>query len=365
MKKKHFLLFYLYVVFQLYLFSNNLSQIQLPAGFQIQYYAKNVITARSLTVSPTGIVYVGSKKGKIYALVDEDHDWVAEKVVIVLSGLNRPIGVDYYQGDLYISEVSRILKIADIDKHYASHPSYQVVSAAFPTDMHHGQKFIKIGPDKKLYVPIGAPCNICLKKDPRYASLMRMELDGSQLEIFAHGIRNTVGFDWHPQTKTLWFTDNGRDQMGDNLPPDELNKAVKSGLHFGYPFLHGNNIKDPVFGSQLPAITVTKPEQELGPHVAALGMRFYTGRQFPQHYFDQIFIAEHGSWNRTIPIGYRITLVKLTNNQVVSYEDFATGWLNSKGKYWGRPVDIEILTDGSLLVSDDYHHAVYRIYYEN
>jgi len=204
--------------------------------------------------------------------------------------------------------------------------------------------------------------SVCDEKDPRFASIMRMNRDGSNLEIFARGVRNTVGFDWHPRTGELWFTDNGRDWLGDNQPPDELNRAPKLGLHFGFPYLHGRGIPDPEYGKNRKKDEFVLPEMELGPHVASLGMRFYTGAMFPGNYRDQIFIAEHGSWNRSDPSGYRITLVRIRENRAISYETFAQGWLKD-GKAWGRPVDVQIMSDGSLLVSDDKKGAIYRITY--
>jgi glucose/arabinose dehydrogenase len=231
-----------------------------------------------------------------------------------------------------------------------------------PSETSHGWKFIRFGPDGKLYVPVGAPCNIC-EVEPPFASILRMNLDGSDVETFASGVRNTVGFDWHPLTQELWFTDNGRDWLGDNLPPDELNHAPVKGLFFGYPYYHGKDIIDPDLGQKANDRDFTPPVQELGPHVAALGMRFYTGTMFPEDYRNQILIAEHGSWNRTIPIGYRLTLVRLDGDTSVSYEVFADGWLQGD-RPWGRPVDVQQLPDGSLFVSDDYAGAIYRIVYQ-
>ena len=189
-----------------------------------------------------------------------------------------------------------------------------------------------------------------------------MNRDGSGLEVFAQGVRNTVGFDWHPADGSLWFTDNGRDMLGDDVPPDELNHAPKAGMNFGFPYCHGGTVSDPEFGGKHPCSEFTAPAQQLGPHVAALGMRFYTGTQFPAQYRNQIFIAEHGSWNRSSKIGYRITLVRLENGRAVAYEPFATGWLQGQSA-WGRPADVLVMPDGSLLVSDDTAGAVYRISY--
>jgi glucose/arabinose dehydrogenase len=214
-----------------------------------------------------------------------------------------------------------------------------------------------------LYIPVGAPCNICRRADPRYAAILRMRPDGTGLEVFASGVRNTVGFDWNPGTAELWFTDNGRDMMGDDLPPDELNRASGKGLHFGFPYVHGKNLPDPEFGARGKPAGFTPPEWELPAHVASLGMRFYTGRMFPPGYRGQVFIAEHGSWNRSKPIGYRVSLVRLEGNRAASYEVFADGWLQ-EGRAWGRPVDVLEMPDGSLLVSDDMAGMIYRISYE-
>ncbi len=255
-----------------------------------------------------------------------------------------------------------MLRYDNIESRLRNPPKPVVVNDTFPTDEHHGWKFIAFGQDGKLYVPVGAPCNVCERSDPRYASIMRMNPDGSDLEVFARGVRNTVGFDWHPVTKELWFTDNGRDWMGDNTPPDELNRAPGKGLNFGFPYCHGRSISDPEFGLNHPCREFVPPELELGPHVASLGMRFYTGKMFPEAYRNQIFIAEHGSWNRTIPVGYRITLARIENNRAVKYEVFAEGWLRTF-LAWGRPVDVLVMPDGALLVSDDKAGAVYRISY--
>ncbi len=236
------------------------------------------------------------------------------------------------------------------------------MSDAFPTDRHHGWKFVAFGPDGMLYVPVGAPCNVCEPPGPRHETITRMRPDGSGLEVFARGVRNSVGFDWDPRTRELWFTDNGRDWLGDDRPPDELNYAPRPGLHFGFPYCHGRGIPDPEFGARHPCAEFTPPAIELGPHVAALGMRFYTGSMFPPEYRGQIFIAEHGSWNRSRPIGYRVTLVRLAEGRAASYEVFAEGWLRD-GRAWGRPVDLLVMPDGALLLSDDHAGAIYRITY--
>ncbi len=343
--------------------ANQIKNVKLPAGFGIDIYAANVAGARSLCLTRKETLFVGSRReGKVYAVLDTNKDFKSDKVVTIISGLNSPNGVAFREGALYVAEISRVLKFENIENNLNSPPEPSIVNASFPADEHHGWKFIAFGPDGKLYVPVGAPCNVCLERDARYASIMRMNPDGSNLEIFAKGIRNTVGFDWHPETRVLWFTDNGRDWMGDNIPPDELNRAPEPGMKFGFPFCHGKSIQDPEFDSE-DCSAFTPPELELGPHVAALGMRFYTGEMFPEKYRGGIFIAEHGSWNRTKPIGYRIMFVKVEEGKAISKEVFAEGWLVGRTS-WGRPVDVEIMPDGSLLVSDDKSGTIYRITYK-
>jgi glucose/arabinose dehydrogenase len=340
-----------------------LEQIKLPPGFEISVYASGAENARSMTLSPNGTLFVGTRSaGNVYAIVDRNGDFQADQVIKVAQGLNSPNGVAFRDGALYVAEINRVLRFDDIESRLTSSSQPVVVNDQFPKDGHHGWKFIRFGPDGLLYVPVGAPCNICNRNPDRYAVIMRMRPDGTNLETFARGIRNTVGFDWHPVTKELWFTDNGRDWLGDDQPPDELNRAPQPGLHFGYPYCHGANIPDPEFGSKRQCSEFTAPAQNLDPHVAALGMRFYTGTMFPESYRQQVFIAEHGSWNRTTPIGYRVMLVRLDNNRAVSYEPFAEGWLQ-EGRPWGRPVDVLVMPDGSLLVSDDRAGVIYRIRY--
>ncbi|WP_214019527.1 sorbosone dehydrogenase family protein [Methanoculleus sp.] len=340
-----------------------LDTITLPPGFAIDVYAGNVTGARSMTMSPNGTLFVGSRgAGNVYAIPDRDGDGRGDEVIVVASGLDSPNGVAFRNGSLYVAEIGRVLRYDDIEADLEDPPEPAVVSDAFPTEAAHGWKFIAFGPDGKLYVPVGVPCNVCNPDDERFGTILRMNPDGTDLEVYARGIRNTVGFDWNPETGALWFTDNGRDWLGENVPPDELNRAPEAGMHFGFPYCHGRSIPDPEFGAERSCAEFTPPEQELGPHVAALGMRFYTGEQFPEEYENRIFIAEHGSWNRIEPIGYRVTMVELDNDTPVSYEVFAEGWLQ-EGDAWGRPVDVEVANDGSLLVSDDRANAVYRITY--
>ena len=321
--------------------------------------------ARSLTLSPSGILYVGTRgSDKVYAVADENKDGKADKVYTVASGLNTPNGVAFKDGNLFIATISSILRLDSIESRLANPPKPVVVYDKLPTEEHHGWKFIAFGPDGKLYIPVGAPCNVCDRKEPVYASISRMNADGSGFEIYARGIRNSVGFAWHPLTSQLWFTENGRDNLGNDVPSDELNTAPKAGMHFGFPYCHQGDVLDPEFGKGKNCSDFTPPVQKLGPHVAALGMRFYTAAAFPAEYKNQVFIAEHGSWNRSEPIGYRITLVKLDSaGKALSYSNFAEGWLQPGGKVLGRPVDVQVMPDGALLVSDDYAGVVYRIAY--
>jgi glucose/arabinose dehydrogenase len=337
-----------------------LEKIKLPPGFVIELVAR-VPNAREMALATRGTLFVGSMQaGKVYAVTLKPN--APATVTTIAAGINRPVGVAFRDGALYVSAVSRILRFDNIESRLDKPPEPVVVSDKFPGDAHHGWKFIAFGPDGKLYVPVGAPCNICEPDPDRYALITRMNPDGSGFEVYARGLRNSVGFDWDPRTRELWFTSNGRDWLGDDLPPDTLNHAPKQGLNFGFPYCHAGTIADPEFGKQHSCNEFAPPAQNLGPHVAPLGMRFYTGAQFPPAYRNQIFIAEHGSWNRSKKIGYRVTLVRVENNRAVGYEPFATGWLQGETA-WGRPADVLVMPDGSLLVSDDLAGAIYRIRY--
>ncbi len=337
--------------------------LSVPPGFDIEVYAADVPGARSLALGPGGTVFVGSRgEGRVYALTDADGDHRAEGVITLAEGLRMPNGVAVKDGDLYVAEVSRVLRFRDMESSLDSPPAPQVVTAGYPEDAHHGWKFIAFGPDGMLYVPVGAPCNVCEPDPERYAVITRLDVAKGSHEVFARGVRNTVGFDWHPETGALWFTDNGRDWMGPDAPPDELNRAQDPGRHFGFPYCHGAAIPDPEFNQGRDCTGFTPPQLALGAHVAALGMRFYTGNQFPERFRGGIFIAEHGSWNRKVPVGYRVMFVAIKDGEPASYEVFAEGWLKDNLAS-GRPVDLLVLTDGSLLVSDDKAGRIYRISY--
>ncbi len=342
----------------------HLDKITLPPGFSISVFAE-VPNARSICLGTKGTLFVGNRgEDKVYGIVDENKDGKADRVYTIATGLTMPNGVAFKDGSLYVAEISRILRFDNIEDKLANPPAYKVVTDKFPDKSHHGWKFIAFGPDGKLYVPIGAPCNVCEEKDSLFSTICRINPDGSNLEVYAKGVRNSVGFAWHPQTNELWFTENGRDNMGDDVPFCELNYAPQKGMHFGFPYCHQGNILDPEFGNGKNCADYVAPAKALAPHIAPLGMRFYTKDNFPSEYKNQVFIAEHGSWNRSKPIGYRISLVTLNGNKVKEYKTFASGWLQDDGKVYGRPVDVEIAPDGAMLVSDDFSGAIYRISYK-
>lgn len=346
----------------------HLDKIKLPPNFKINVWAADIPNARSLTVSEDGIVFVGNTKGNtVYAVIDEDGDGKADSKFVIAKDLNTPNGVALKNGDLYVAEINRILRFKDI-KNTLANPTYEVVYDGYPTETHHGWKFIAFGPDGKLYVPVGAPCNICEPEKEIFASITRIDVDSPNPtpEIVAHGVRNTVGFDWDPKTGDLWFTDNGRDMLGDDTPNCELNHLTKDGQHFGYPYWHQGDVKDPEFGDKGgPASDYVGPAAKLGPHVAPLGIRFYEGDMFPAEFSNRAIIAKHGSWNRSKKSGYKVTSIQIEGNTASGEKDFATGWLDeSSQEAWGRPVDVQALKDGSLLISDDKAGVIYRITYE-
>lgn len=340
-----------------------LHDITLPPGFHIAVYAKNVPNARGMSLGADGTVYVGSRDaGNVYALRDLDNDGHADTLFTIATKLNMPAGVAIHDGDLYVSSVDRIVKLPDIASHLADPPAPVTVCTCFPDKEHHGWKYIAFGPDGKLYVPVGAPCNNCLSEDSIFATITRMNADGTGLEIIAKGVRNSVGFDWDPRDGSLWFTDNGRDMMGDDVPNDELDHLVRPGSHFGFPFCHQGDIPDPEFGKGKNCSDYVPPAALMGPHVAALGMKFYRGSMFPEKYRNAIFIAQHGSWNRTTPLGYRVMVAWPQADGSATTDIFAEGWLKGNTA-WGRPVALQELPDGSLLLSDDSADLIYRITY--
>lgn len=344
-----------------------------PPGFHVTVFADSVQNAREMALGPRGTVFVGSMfAGKVYAIIDRDGDHKADRVVVIASGLNQPNGVAIHNGALYVATNSRILRFDDIERHLDAPPAPAVVRDSLPnSSAGHTWKFIAFGPDNLLYMSVGAPCNVCLSP-PMVSTIVRMKPDGSGLEVFAAGVRNSVGFDWHPQTHELWFTDNGRDMLGDDLPNDELNVAWKPGLHFGFPFCHQGDLPDPEFGAQRACSTTEPPVQKLGAHVAALGFTFYTGDMFPASYKNAAIIAEHGSWNRSTPSGYRVMVAHTDGRRVTRYEPFLDGFMPGLGAPGGRgaaraargrPVDVLQLPDGSVLISDDTGNRILRVSY--
>jgi len=345
----------------------DLSSIILPDGFKIEVYAENVDNARSMALSPSGTLFVSTRgAGNVYALQDLNNDYSIDTLYTILEDGTLPNGVAFKDGNLYVAEVNRVLKYENIEDNLDDPSAPFIINEDYPSKRHHGWKYIAFGPDGKLYIPVGAPCNICESEDPIFNSITRINDDGSNREIIHKGVRNTVGFTWHPITGELWFTDNGRDHMGEDMPACELNRAPKDFMHFGYPYCHQGDALDPEYGKPGDCDKYTAPVQNLGAHVAPLGIEFYTGNMFPKSYKNNVaFIAEHGSWNRKKKNGYRIMMVKLDNDgNALSYEPFAYGWLNDENDdVWGRPVDIEWLPDGSMLISDDFANAIYRVTY--
>lgn len=344
-----------------------IERLKLPEGFKIEVYADSIDGARSMAMGADGTLFVGTRnENTVYAIQDRDKDFRADNVIVLDTGFAMPNGIAYKDGALYVAEVSRLLRYDSIESKLNNPPKPVVIYDDYPTEFHHGWKYIAFGPDGKLYVPVGAPCNICdsTVTDKRFATITRMDPDGSNREIYAHGVRNSVGFTWHPKTGNLYFTDNGRDMLGDDIPPCELNRVTQAGQHFGYPFCHGGVVKDPEFGDQRACSEFVAPVQALGAHVAPLAVKFYTGSMFPEKYKKYAFIAEHGSWNRSQKVGYKIALVELEDGKAVSYETFLEGWLDEESQErFGRPVDLLFLEDGSLLISDDFGDAIYRVTY--
>jgi glucose/arabinose dehydrogenase len=345
-------------------------QISVPSGFTVSIFADDVEGARSLRLGPSGVVFVSSPRtGKVWALVDRDGDGRAEQRHRIAEGLSAPNGVALHDGALYVAEVGRILRYPAIAQALDRPPAPQVVRADLPRETHHGLRTIGFGPDGKLYLSIGAPCNTCVperfERDGEtleYGSLSRMDADGSHWETVARGVRNSVGFDFEPGSGRLWFTDNGRDMLGDDVPDCELDRLDRVGAHFGFPHCHAGTVADPEFGPGHPCGEFAPPQLKLGAHVAPLGMRFYTGSQFPPEYRGQILLAKHGSWNRSRKSGYAVDLIRLRDGQAVRDEPFATGFMVDE-RALGRPVDVLVAADGSLLVSDDLGGKIWRIRY--
>jgi glucose/arabinose dehydrogenase len=334
-------------------------KLKVPPGFKIELWAHGIPNARSMARGDKGTIFVGNRFiGKVFAVVDKGS---TREVKTIAEGLHRPNGIAFRNGALYVAELSKVNRYDDIENKLDAPPKPVVIYDDLPKDEPHGWKYIAFGPDGRLYVPVGAPCNICSPPET-HAQIRSITADGKDAKIVARGVRNTVGFDWHPTTRELWFTDHGRDWMGDNSPDDELNRVGGPQQHFGYPYCHAGSTLDPEFGKGKKCADYAAPELKLGPHIAALGMRFYTGNMFPAEYKNRIFIAMHGSWNRTQKIGFNVMQVTVQPDGKHKYEVFAEGWRDGE-KFWGRPADVLVMPDGALLISDSVAGAIYRVSY--
>ncbi len=328
--------------------------LKVPTGFKIELFASGLSNARTMVRGKQGTIFVGTRSaGKVYAIKDS-------KVYIIAQNLNMPNGIAFHNNALYIASVDRILRLDNIEQNLAKPPQAIIIRNNLPKARHHGWRFIAFGSDGRLYISIGAPCNVCLKEG--FAEIRSMKADGSDEKVVATGIRNSVGFTWHPQTKKLWFSDNGRDMLGDDIPADEINRVDNAGQNFGFPYCHGGTVPDPDYNG-FSCKDFTPPAIQLGAHVAPLGIAFYTEANFPKKYQKQLFVAEHGSWNRSKKSGYKISMVKLQGSTVIGYETFVSGWLQGQSA-WGRPAYILVMPDGSMLISDDKVGAIYRVTYQ-
>ena len=375
------LLKYLFIIYLIFFFSffiraesnQNIGKLNLPDGFEISIFAEELESPRQITETDEGYVIVGSKKGdKIFALFDGDYDGYAETKIAIAEGLKNPTGVTYHKGDLYFAEVEDIWIIKNIDDWILSDktelPPVESYLSGLPSETWHGFRHLRFGPDENLYIPIGVPCNVCIEpqtSDKRFAAIHRYE--NGELVMIADGVRNSVGIDWHPITKKLYFSDNGRDWLGDDSPSCELNIVDEEGSFFGFPYKHAKNIIDPEYGELIPSFgrKFIDPIAELGPHVAPLGIEFYDSYKFPDKYHNNLFIALHGSWNKyNGKSGYKVIMINLDKNgNYISQEDFITGWLENEDA-WGRPVQPFVLSDGSMLISDDKYNVIYRVVYK-
>jgi glucose/arabinose dehydrogenase len=335
-------------------------KIKVPAGFKVSLWASGLHNARVMTWGDKGTLFVSSRvAGNVYAVVDKGS---TREVKTIAKGLNLPNGIAFKNGTLYVAEIHRITKMDGIEDKLDTPPAMAVVYETLPKDAPHGWKYLAFGPDNKLYFNIGAPCNTCLPPDT-HANISRVNPDGTGFEYFAYGVRNSVGFDWHPVTKELYFATHARDWLGEDVPNDRLDHAPKKGMHFGFPFCHQGDILDPEFGKGRSCGEFAAPLLKTGPHVAGNGVQFYTGSMFPGEYKNRMFLAQRGSWNRTEKSGFKVMMVTLRATDVPKYETFAEGWAEAD-KFWGRPVYTQQMKDGSLLISDDYTGAIYRVTYQ-
>ena len=340
-----------------------LATIRLLAGFEIEPFAE-VPNARQMAWGARGTLFAGTRRdGRVFAVSDEDGDGRGERVRVIASGLRMPAGVAFRDGALYVSAVSMLLRFDDIETRLDDPPAPVIVTDRLPSEGHHGWKVLEFGPDGLLYLPVGAPCDLC-RITGYHGTILRMRPDGSGIEIYARGIRNSVGLAFHPATGELWFTDNGVDRLGADVPPDELNRVRAPGLHYGFPFCHAGTLPDPRYARDGRCAETEPPVQALGAHVAPLGFAIHSGNGLPESFRGAVFIAEHGPGNGRTVIGYRVSVVRLAEDHktALAYAAFAQGWYGS-GRAWGQPADILEAPDGSLMVSDDRAGKIYRIRY--
>ena len=348
-------------------FALNIEDLVVPDGFSINIFEGNIEAPRQMAQGDQGFIFVGSRKsGKVIALHDSDGNGISDSKFVIAENLNSPNGVSFYDGDLYIAEIDKIWKIRDIEQwlitNFDSKPKMELVTDDLPSEDWHGSKWLKHDIEGNIYTSIGAPCNVCLESDPRFATIVRRI--NQKWEIIAKGVRNSVGFDWHPKSNQLYFTDNGRDWLGDHSPPCELNRLERDGQFFGFPFIHGKDIKDPLYGEIDHGYDLIAPIYEFDAHSAPLGLEFYDKNLFPDDYKYAAFVAVHGSWNRTSKIGYKVVSIHLDQyGQVLYVKEFITGFLKNQTTL-GRPVAPLVLFDGSLLISDDYSNQIYRVSYQ-
>ncbi len=334
-----------------------LALLKAPPGYTVSVFAQDLPKARQMALGDRGTLFVGSRDGKVYALT-LNGDQVARKRTVA-SGITDPAGIAFGNGALFVSARTKILRFDNVEQDLDRPPAPVTIIEGFPDKERHGSHIMGFGPDSKLYISVGSPCNVCEPKADEYGTILRVNADGTGREVFARGIRNTVGFDWHPKTGELWFTDNGQDEIGLDRPDDELNRVARAGEHFGFPYCHGKGIADPQFGAKRACSEFTPPAFGLGAHVAALGMAFYAGERVPQQYQGSILVARHGS-HPPIRVGYDVVRVVMRDNRAESMEPFLTGFLQGR-KFWGRPVDVLVLADASVLIADDLNGAIYRV----
>ena len=360
----HIIQFYLFSILLLpsILFAQDLN---IPSGLKLEIFTDQIDSPRQMTQGSMGTIFVGSRKtGSVFAVKDQDENGRADKVRVIAENLNQPAGVSMFGGDLYIAEIDKIWKIKDIENWLISNPTsrppLELVSDDLPDDEWHGWKWLVHDRGGNLYTNIGAPCNVCLKEDPRYATIVKY--DGNNWGIVARGVRNSVGFDFHPVSGELYFGDNGRDWLGDDTPSCELNRLTKEGSHFGFPYLHDSKTIDPEFGKVSHGFSLQKPILELGAHVAPTGLVFYDHDALGGEYTNNIFLTLHGSWNRSSKVGYKVIRVILDDQgEVVRTEDFVTGFLDGETVI-GRPGAPMVMSDGSLLIADDKQSIIYRVF---